>query len=323
MRDLATAATTLVSRASGVDGAKGDSYSSAPDLSGDGRHVAFNSTASNLAATDPAAGGQVFVRDLQDATTTLVSRASGPAGEPANANTSYPAISADGRYVAFASEATNLDPADGDYASDIFVRDLQANTTQLVSRATSGTKSSGESWEPDISGGGRYVVFTSTASNLHAGDGDTREDVYVRDLATDATSLVSRTTGGLSAGNDSYAPAISSDAGSVTFSSTATNLDVADGDGRNDVYVATLGTMTLVSRASGPSGAKGDDASFAQAVSGDGRFVIFQSQATNLDPADSDPIRDVFVRDVLGPPRIRRHHRHRHRRHRHRRLRRR
>jgi Tol biopolymer transport system component len=184
----------LISRASGADGAKGngDSFNSA--ISADGRFVAFDSVASNLNPADQDATDDVFMRDLQANTTTLVSRVSGAAGVKGNDTSSNPAISADGRLVVFESNSSNLDPADQDSIPDVFVRDLQVNTTTLVSRASgiNGGKGDGPSVNAAISADGRFVAFDSVASNLDPADGDTSGNVFVRDLQTNMTTLVSR-----------------------------------------------------------------------------------------------------------------------------------
>ena len=121
------------------------------------------------------------------------------AGVQANSASADPAISADGRFAAFDSDATNLDPADTDVFADVFVRDLQANTTILVSRATgpSGVKGDWSSWQPAISADGRFVAFGSSATNLDPADTDGVDDVFVRDLGTDTTVLVSRSSSGV------------------------------------------------------------------------------------------------------------------------------
>jgi Ca2+-binding RTX toxin-like protein len=146
--------------------------------------VAFTSFASNLHPDDGDTTGDVFVRDLQANTTTLASRAAGPAGAKGNQSSAEPAISADGRFVAFRSWASNLHPDDGDTIQDVFVRDLQANTTTLASRAAgpAGAKGNDRSVDPAISADGRFLAFVSGASNLHPDDGDGRLDVFRRDL---------------------------------------------------------------------------------------------------------------------------------------------
>ena len=207
----------------------------------------------------------------------LVSRATGAAGAKGNDYSSSMAISADGRLVAFSSEASNLHPDDTDGGldgRDVLVRDLGANTTTLVSRASdaagvAGAKGNGESGSAAISADGRFVAFASGASNLHPDDTDTTWDIFVRDLETNTTTLVSRATGaagvaGAKGNGGTYNPAISADGRFVTFSSYASNLHPDDGDTTQDVFVRDLeaNTTTLVSRADGASGAKGNGYAF-------------------------------------------------------------
>jgi Tol biopolymer transport system component/surface antigen len=289
------APTRLISRATGVSGAKGNQNSSSPAISGDGGYVAFVSSASNL---DPAEGRNVFVRAVQLTTTTLVNRATGTVGMKDKSSDAM--ISNDGRYVAFTSSTSKLDPADPDSSPDVFVRDLQAGTTTLVSRATDSAKGNGNSFGPAISGDGRYVTFESTASNLDDADNDPIRDVFVRDLQAATTTLVSRATDSAKGNGNSFGPAISGDGRYVSFESNASNLDPADDDTGRDVFVRDLltGATVLVSRASGPSGPKGDGYSRTPSISGDGRYVTFDSSASNLDSADPDTAIDVFVRDL-------------------------
>ena len=301
----AAAETTLVSRGTGVSGVLGDGGSFGPSPSSDGRLIAFSSQATNL---DPADGDSlfdVFARDLLADTTVLVSRADGTAGAKGNGESTGGAMSANGRYVAFSSSASNLHPDDADTRSDVFVRDLQTDTTSLVSRAdgAGGAKGDGFSLASSISSDGRYVAFVSTSTNLHPQDADSTGNIFVRDLQTNTTVLVDRATGasGAKANGAGFVDvrSISADGRFVAFQSEATNLDPADADAGRDVYVRDLqtNTTTLISRASGVGGGKGDDESFGPAISADGRWVGFQSEATNLDPDDPDISSDVFVRD--------------------------
>jgi Tol biopolymer transport system component len=172
----------LASRASGPAGAKGDEASIEPKLSADGRFVAFVTTATNLDPADTdATVPDVYVRDLHAGVTTLVSRTDGADAVKGNAVSDAPAISADGRYVAFVSEATNLSPdKTDDGVADVFVRDLQQHTTTLVSRSSSGEKGDSDSGSPAISADGRIVAFTSAAANLATGDTDPLIDVFAR-----------------------------------------------------------------------------------------------------------------------------------------------
>jgi Tol biopolymer transport system component len=311
VRDLEANTTTLVSRAGGADGAKANGPSWAGShraaISADGRYVAFESWASNLHPDDGDTTPDVFVRDLEAHTTTLVSRAGGADGDKGDDYAVSPAISADGRFVAFESDATNLHPDDGDSNYDVFVRDLEAHTTTLVNRATgaAGDKGDDQGFNPAISADGRFVAFESDATNLHPDDGDSNYDVFVRDLEAHTTTLVNRATGaaGDKGDDEGFNPAISADGRFVAFESGASNLHPDDGDLNNDVFVRDLEahTTTLVSRATGATGANGNDQSYTPAISADGRFVAFESYATNLHPDDGNGLQDVFRRDVLGP----------------------
>jgi Tol biopolymer transport system component len=302
----ATHDTTVASRASGAGGAKGNSTSWEPVMSADGRYVAFLSSANNLSADGSDWGTDVYRRDRTGNVTTLVSRATGANGAKVDpfSGAREPAISGDGRFVAFSTTATNVDPLDTDSAEDVYVRDVQSNTTILVSRATgaSGAKSNGGSWEPSISGDGRYVAFVSGATNLSTSVTVSRAQVYIRDLQANTTTLVSRAAGasGAAGGDSSRRPAISADGHKVAFYSSATNLSSADTDAVQDLYVRDVqaNTTTLVSRATGSAGAKGNGDSDLASLSADGRYVAFESVATNLSAADSDALGDIFVRDL-------------------------
>jgi hypothetical protein len=305
VRDLDTGNTQLVSRASGPTGIKGNCGSDNGTISGNGRYVAFESCSNILDPADTDTFDDIYVRDLQNYTTTLVSRASGANGAKANnLNSGAPTISDDGRYVAFYSQATNLDPADTDSTRDVFVRDMQTNTTTLVSRATgaAGAKGNTDSILPRISGDGRYVAFRSTATNLTPDDTDVANDIFRRDLQTNTTILVSRANGttGVTGDRDSFTAAISNDGNVVAFGSNATNLTTDTLSGVFPVFVrdVTAGTTKLVTRATGATGAVGNGMSTqSPGISGDGRYVSFNSQSTNLDPDDTDALTDAFVRD--------------------------
>ncbi len=183
-RDLGAATTTFVSRASGPAGAGGEGSSDEPVISADGRHVVFESDADNLSADSDDTFQNVFVRDLAADLITVVSRADGAAGAAGNDRASRPAISADGRYVAFTSGADNLSSADNNAHNNVFVRDLAATTTKLVSRAAGQTGAGGDAFsdDPVISVDGRYVAFVSEADNLAGDDTENFEDVFWRDI---------------------------------------------------------------------------------------------------------------------------------------------
>jgi Tol biopolymer transport system component len=277
---------------SGED-ANGASY--APAFSEDGLFVAFDSDASDLVAGDANGTRDVFVRDLPTGVTVRVSVDS--SGVEGDRFSSSPSISADGRFVAFHSRATNLVAGDGNRRGDVFVHDLSSGTTTRVSVDSSGVEGDKRSEAPSISGDGRYVAFESDATNLVLGDTNDVSDVFVHDLITGTTARVSVDAAGVQADKASYDAAISSDGRIVAFVSEATNLSATDGDAVPDVYVhdVSTGVTTLVSVDS--FGLHGNSFSFSPVLNADGQSVAFWSLADNLVPGDSNSSPDVFVRD--------------------------
>jgi Tol biopolymer transport system component len=221
------------------------------------------------------------------------------AGQQANGGSSFPAISAGGRFVAFESRASNLVPGDTNHRADVFVRDRLAQVTRRVSVGPGGRQGNGESSEPVTSADGRFVAFTSLASNLVSGDtnGTYGYDVFVRDRMAQVTRRVSVGPGGQQANRASYSPAISADGRFVTFLSAASNLVAGDTNGDTDVFVRDR-VAQLTRRVSvGPGGHQANEDSFDSAISAHGRFVAFGSLAGNLVAGDTNHTYDVFVRD--------------------------
>jgi WD40 repeat protein len=296
VRDRTSGTTTRVSVPQSGFEANGGGLGAA--ISADGRFVAFESDATNLVAGDGNARRDIFLRDRTSGTTTRVSIPQ--SGPEANGHSFNAAISADGRFVAFQSAATNLVAGDSNATTDVFVRDRTSGTTTRVSLPQSGAQGNGFSGEPVISADGRFVAFQSAATNLVAGDGNATRDIFVRDRTSGTTTRVSVPQSGPEANDFNQRPAISGDGRFVTFISSATNLVAGDSNASRDVFVRdqTSGTTTRVSLPQ--SGAQGNDASFNAAISGDGRFVAFISVATNLVAGDSNARNDIFVRDRTG-----------------------
>jgi Tol biopolymer transport system component len=243
VRDLRTNTTTRAS----VDTTGGDPNggSSAPSISGDGRYVAFGSIASDLVAGDGNGVGDVFVRDRQANTTTRVSVDTTGGDPDSDSGTAPESISADGRYVAFGSSASDLVAGDGNGFIDVFVRDLRANTTTRVSVDTAGGDPDSNSVRPSMSGDGRYVAFFSFASDLVAGDGNGVEDVFVRDRQANTTTRASVDFLGQEANFGSSTPSISGDGRYLAFFSLASDLVLRDGNGFFDVFVRAVVTPTV------------------------------------------------------------------------------
>ena len=291
LRDLTAGTTSLVSVSSA--GVQGNSISSAPAISSDGKYVAFESRSTNLVI--PATNGlnHIFLRDLTSGTTSLLSV--NITSTPANGNSSAPAITADGKYVAFESNATDLIVQVTFGVSQIFLRDLAASTTSLVSVNSIGSQGNGPSFAPAISADGRYVAFESFASNLTGSDINALKDIFVRDLGAAATVLVSVSSGGVQGNSTSSAPAISADGRYVAFESLATNLVSPGTNGVSHIFVYDLNTGLTALVSASPLGTEGNAGSFAPAITGDGGFIAYESNASNLIDNDTNALKDIFI----------------------------
>ena len=248
VRDRRTGKTRLVSRTSA--GVSGDNFSYVPSISGSGRYISFHSDADNLPGADTFSN--VYVHDRETGKTTLVSKTS--AGEAPSQNSFNASISGSGRYVAFSSSADNLPGEDG--TGDVYVHDRKTGKTRLVSKTSAGVPADTGSFQPSISGRGRYVAFNSQAANLPAGDGS-RSHVYVHDRKTGKTRLVSQTSAGVPAGDNSFSPSLARSGGVVGFWSNADNFPGSDAFA--NVYARDLarGKTSLVSRTSAGAPADG------------------------------------------------------------------
>jgi Tol biopolymer transport system component len=292
VRDARSGGTVRISQA--PDGTGGDGDSTSPVLSGDGGVVAFDSFATNLVS-----GGNgvsdVFVYDRGSRRTSRVSVNS--AGAPGNGDSFSPSISADGRFVAFASEATGLVAGDHNRAGDVFVHDRRTGRTRLVSAASDGTAGNGESYSPSISADGRFVAFASEATNLVRGDTNGAVDIFVHDGETGRTTRVSVASDGRQVNGDVSSPSISGDGRYVAFSTTAANVAGFDDNGASDVFVHDRQTGRTVLASAGRDGHPSDRGSFAPSASADGRGVAFVTDGA-LVPDDTNHTEDIFVFDL-------------------------
>ena len=207
------------------------------------------------------------------------------------------AISAKGRFVAFGSSASNLVPGDTNGFEDVFVHDRRSGRTERVSVSTTGKQGNNLSMSPSISANGRFVTFNSDASNLVPGDANGTIDVFIRDRKLGTTELISISSSGQQGNGFNSGGAISADGRFVAFDTQADNLVPGDTNGHNDVFVRDRlkGTTERVSISS--QGVQGNDLSDDAALSANGRFVVFQSYATNLVKGDTNGTVDIFVRD--------------------------
>jgi Tol biopolymer transport system component len=279
--------------------------STAGGISANGRYVVFQSDAPNLVAGDTNRLTDVFLRDRARGVTTRLSV--GPHG-PANGASAFAAISANGRFVAFQSDASNLVARDTNHSVDVFVRDLATGKNSRVNVSSRGVQARGlsESTQPVLSLDGRFVAFESSATNLVRGDTNKLADVFVHDRRTGRTERVSVTSNGKQAGadrtnNGSNAPSISGDGRYVAFHSADSNLVPGDTNRTFDIFVhdRKTGRTTRISVSSAGRQANGESVG-APSFSADGRYVAFNSLASNLAPGDdqASDILDVFVRDL-------------------------
>ena len=284
--------------ASAITDASGPAASQAAAISADGRWVVFSSAADNLVSGDTNGATDVFVHDRLTGITQRVSVSS--TGAEADSDSEQPAISADGRYVAFRSAASNLVTGDTNGAWDIFVHDRATGATQRVSVSSSGAQGTGTNRDPALSADGRYVAFASTSANLVAGDTNSAQDIFVHDRLTGDTTRVSVDASGTQADADSHNPAISADGQTVAFDSDATNLVSGDTNGARDIFVRDLSTGTTTRVSVDASGTQANADSHNPAISADGSLVAFDSGATNLVAGDSNARTDIFLRDRMA-----------------------
>ena len=264
-----------------------------PAISADGSTVAFQSYATDLGGGQSIGIQDVFVRDLEAGTTTCISR--GWQGDQANFSSWRASLTADGRQVAFYSQANNLVPNDKNGTHDVFVFDRDTGLTELVSLSSQGRPGNGPSLMCAISADGRYVAFTSYALNLVPDDQNTDSDVFVRDRLTGKTELVSQSTLGRLGDEESDFPAISGDGRYVVFHSHAENLVLDDDNLLEDVFVRDrqLGVTTRLSV--GLHLIQGDSVSQCPAMAQSAPVVAFESHAKNLVSGDVNASADVFV----------------------------
>jgi hypothetical protein len=294
VHDLDTGITERVSVDSA--GIQGNDDAFTLSLSSNGNFVAFGSYATNLVAGDTNTVIDVFVHNRDTDTTERVSVAT--AGIQADNESFSPAISSAGRYVAFKSDATNLVANDTNDNSDIFVRDRTLGITERVSVASDGTQANGDSILPAISSDGRFVTFSSEASNLVADDTNNLADIFLHDRQDDTTvRLVAPAEFNTGSGIIIVASNVSPDGGFAGFRSNAD--DLVPGDTNNSFDTFLIDRVTLIAERCNVSSSEveGNSDSSRPSISSDNRYVVFSSNATNLVSNDTNGFEDVFVRD--------------------------
>ncbi len=309
LRDLVEGTTTVIS-VNGDGTATGNGQSSFGLISADGRYVIFRSNASNLVAGDTNNQSDIFRRDMVTNTTTLVTFNSAGTASAVTGGIFLEDISADGRYVAIASYDGDLVAGDTNLKLDVFVRDMQTGTTRLASVNAAGAAGNNHSFASRISDDGQRIAFASAATNLTTqNDFNSSNDIFVRNLTTNTTSLVSISTSGASGNGFSADPQISANGQIVVFSSSAINL-AAVSSSVNNIFARNLSSNTtaVVSAQTNSSTVTGNSDSFfstdsgnVRSISDDGRYVVFEGRATNLTATtDTNVANDIFVRDLVA-----------------------
>jgi len=296
VHDRSTGSTVRVSVNS--NGKQGNNYSYRGVISAGGNVVAFASFASNLVASDRNHVDDVFVHDLTTGVTERISVDS--QGNEADGRSDSASLSADGRYVAFSSEATNLVPGDQNGEWDVFVRDRISGTTERVSVDSSGKESDGRSVTPSISSDGRYVAFTSFAKNLVPIDFNGAPDVFLVDRSTGSIQLCSVNDLGIEGNAESYRPRVSSSGDYVAFESFASNLVTNDGNQEIDCFVRDVRAATTTRISVDSNGGEANYGSYELVMSGDESVFAFVSLATNLAASDTNAALDVFVHELCS-----------------------
>jgi Tol biopolymer transport system component len=289
MHDLTTRKTTRLNV--GVDGTESNSWSSSPVMSEDGRWVAFESWSSNLVQDDFNDKMDIFLLDRRTGT---VTRAGQPAVGESNSWSETPSISPNGRYVAFESAASNIVPGDANGADDAFMYDRVRGTTVRASVADDETPGNWDSWVPLVSDNGRYVSFTSRATNLVNGDHNGIADAFVRDLRRGTTTRVSVDSNGVEGNAHSNRGPVDASGRFVVFASSASNLVANDGNDRFDAFVHDLERHTTVRVSPAHDGGEIDGHVWGVWFV-NGRTLLVSSNATNLVTGDANAAEDLFL----------------------------
>lgn len=266
-------------------------------ISGDGRYTVFFSGATTLVPGDTNATWDTFVHDRQTGVTECVSV--GPGGVFGNQSSVEGVLSNDGRWVAFASGATNLGPTDTNNETDIYLRDRLNGITTLVSVSSTGTQANNWSRAPAISSDGRFIVFESFATNLVPGVNVLQRRIFLHDRDTGVTTCPAVDSFGVPANGDCNESSVSGDGRWVVFASLSTNLiPCCDSNNNYDIFLrdTLAGSTTRISIGLNTTEANGD--SYTPRISPDGRYVAFQSNAPNLAAGDVNGLSDVFVYDI-------------------------
>lgn len=286
---------TTVRVSIGTGGKQADGESGSGVLSENGRYIAFHSVATNLVPGDTNGLNDVFLRDLK--TDDMKRITVGYDGSETDGGAAWPAISKNGRFVAYRSGATNLVPGDTNGVADVFVYDLKKGTTTRITRTVTGAEIDMDAIRHALSPNGRYVGVLTAATNIVPGDTNGHADVFIYDLRKDTITLASRGLGGEPGDGGCFQPNFSRNARYVAFPSYAANLVPDDNNGVTDVFVYDMKRGFTERCSVNSAGVEGNGDCYVTNFARNGRILYFDSHASNLVPDDNNDSRDVFVHD--------------------------
>ncbi|MBP7006543.1 MAG: PD40 domain-containing protein, partial [Candidatus Pacebacteria bacterium] len=293
LRDLQLDTTIRVSVTDGE--AEGNGSSLYPNISADGEIITFISNATNLVVGDTNAQPDVFIRDRNGGTTQRISVSSEEVEGDLEVTSEAPAISSDGRYVVFASYSTNLTANDTNLVQDVFIRDVELGTTEILSISSNEIQGNDQSYKPSVSSDGRYVTFYSEATNLISGDTNDAGDIFIRDRELDTTERVSLRNNGDEIDNSSDRPDVSSDGRYVIFDSGDELIKDEDFNNGSDIFIRDreLDTTDFIINFDATI-VDNDDGSNNPVISEDGAYIFFESDSSKLIQNDSNLSSDIF-----------------------------
>ena len=281
-------------------GLEANADSANPSISGDGRFVVFESTASNLVPGDNNNSSDIFLHDRETHSTTRVSLSYG--GNQADRASVNPVISSDGNVVAFISEATNIILGGTNATPKIFTYDIPSGSSELISVTTAGASPTAWSYAPSINADGSLVAFHSNAPDLVFGDSNGTHDVFVHDRTTGSTELISVSLDGINPGNSfSLMPDLNSDGRFIVFYSYASDLVSDDNNTKLDIFLRdrlNQTTQRINLNNEGKETTSGH--SMYPRISDDGRYIVFVSQSSDLISVDNNDFDDIFLADTAG-----------------------
>ena len=295
-KDLATGAITRCSLGL-PPGTEADNDSAAVSMTPDADYVAFQSEATNLVPNDTNGVRDVFRFHLNTNTTVRCST-NGTGGQATGGDSLFASINANGGFVAFRSQSTDIMPGITPGRWHVYRKDVNTQAIVRCSDSQAGAEANNDSAKPSINGDGRFVAFESIATNLVASDTNGFQDVFRKDLLTGEVTCCSLTSADVQSDGDSSTPSISVEGRFVAFDSVATNLVANDTNGFGDTFRKDILTRDVVRCSTSATGTQSDAASNMPKLSADARYVVFQSWATNLTPGATGGFSNVFRKEL-------------------------